>query len=170
MIPRANGVASFGSCRDSYVLQTCTMLPNCSHFVVDRLLKEPIAGQPRPAALNVPINRKHDHVAMSRTTIGRGRSHRRNQASIRNKERPHAIPIARLPLGARDDAIDSIQNRLGRLHIFRLGHRPTRMTCDRACGPRRSWTGCSLRQYGGGGKARTAESSNTADACFIQTP
>src|SRR4051812_25949450 len=30
LIPRANGFASSGLCRDSYVLQTCTMFPNCS--------------------------------------------------------------------------------------------------------------------------------------------
>src|SRR5258707_9860596 len=82
------------------------------NFIVDRAFKETIPGKPPATALTVPIHRQHDGIAMPRATIGRRRSHSGNKPRIRNKQRPHTVPIARLALATRDHTVDSIQNSL----------------------------------------------------------
>src|ERR1700678_431449 len=63
-------------------------------LVVDRVFEEAVAGHTAAAPGDVAVDGEHDSVGVSILACGR-----RNEASIGNEERAHAVPVAWLAFG-----------------------------------------------------------------------
>jgi len=77
-----------------------------------------ITGQAAHATLNVPSTVSMMSSLCATPPLATDAATAGIKAGIRNKERPHAVPIAWLPFAARDGAADSDQDSLRRLHIL----------------------------------------------------
>ena len=120
--------------------------------IVDGALVEAHGGHAGAGAGDVAVDGENDGVGVA------GGGNGGDEAGVGNEERAHAVPIAGLALRTGDDAVDGVEDRLGRADVCGLGDGPAGMAGDGAGemwrrGRRGSWRGGGcLGKCGGAGE------------------
>src|SRR6266851_8046178 len=89
-------------------------------LVVDAALEEAAGGHVSAAAGDVVVDGEEDGVGVGRVLGGAGG----NEASVREEEGAHAVPVAGLAPGAGDDVVDRGDNGVDGVDVCGLGRGP----------------------------------------------